>query len=232
MRSLRFFLHHTLHRSLKPSLVLSAIVSAIVSATVFAAMLSISLPAAAEKADRAKPMNAEADALRYDDVRQQSIFTGNVIITKGTMTIRADRVEVRQDREGYQFGTASSTGGKRAYFRQKREGSKDGGEEWIEGEAEVLSYDGKADAVTFTRNAVMRRLRGNTMVDETRGAVITYDNTTDVFSVAGGTTASGSPGRVTAVIGPRSDSPANPAASAPTPSTGSRTTQTIGGERR
>jgi lipopolysaccharide export system protein LptA len=90
--------------------------------------------AVAEKADRGKPMNAEADSLRYDDVKQTSVFTGNVVITKGTMVIRADRVEVRQDNEGYQFGTATSSGGKRAFFRQKR----DSGDEWIEGEADVI----------------------------------------------------------------------------------------------
>jgi lipopolysaccharide export system protein LptA len=198
-----------------------------------AVLAAVSSPEAwAEKADRNKPMNAEADALRYDDVKQQSVFTGNVVITKGTMTIRADRVEVRQDREGFQFGTATSTGAKRAFFRQKREGGLD---EWIEGEAEVLSYDGKADTVTFTRNAVMRRLRGNTMVDETQGAVITYDNTTDVFNVSGGTNAAGAPsGRVRAVIGPRTESgqPATSPTPTPAPSTPARPTATVGGERK
>jgi lipopolysaccharide export system protein LptA len=145
----------------------------------------LSSPVQAEKADRTKPMNAEADSLRYDDVKQTSVFTGNVVITKGTMVIRADRVEVRQDNEGFQFGTATGTGGKRAFFRQKR----DAGDEWIEGEAEQIIYDGKADSVTFSRNANLRRLRGATLTDETQGALITYDNTSDVFSVSGGSTA-------------------------------------------
>ena len=48
-----------------------------------ALLLALSLafavaPATAEKADRAKPMNVEADALRYDDVRQTSVFTGRI----------------------------------------------------------------------------------------------------------------------------------------------------------
>ncbi|MGH8829851.1 MAG: LptA/OstA family protein, partial [Polaromonas sp.] len=60
------------------------------------------LPAAAEKADRDKPMNAEADALRYDDLKQTSVFTGNVVITKGTTIVRGERVDVVQDPEGYQ----------------------------------------------------------------------------------------------------------------------------------
>jgi lipopolysaccharide export system protein LptA len=183
----------------------------------------------AEKADRGKPMNAEADSLRYDDAKQTSVFTGNVVITKGTMIIRGDRVEVRQDNEGFQYGTASATGGKRAFFRQKR----DAGDEWIEGEAESIVYDGKADTVSFRGNANLRRLRGATLADETQGALITYDNTSDVFNVSGGASSSaGNPsGRVRAVLTPRTaaSAPATPAAPA---GATLRPSTTIGGEKK
>jgi lipopolysaccharide export system protein LptA len=181
-------------------------------------------PAFAEKADRSKPMNAEADSLRYDEVKQTSVFTGNVVITKGTLVIRADRVEVRQDREGFQFGTAISTGGKRAFFRQKR----DTGDEWIEGEAESIAYDGKSDTVSFSRNAVLRRMRGALVSDEAQGALITYDNSSDVFNVSGGAPSAGNPsGRVRAVIGPRADAGAPAAGGASLrPSTG------LGGDKK
>jgi lipopolysaccharide export system protein LptA len=190
-------------------------------------------PAYAEKADRTKPMNAEADSLRYDDVKQTSVFTGNVVITKGTMVIRADRVEVRQDNEGFQFGTATSTGGKRAFFRQKR----DAGDEWIEGEGEVIVYDGKADTATFSRNANLRRLRGATLTDETQGALITYDNSSDVFNVSGGSTVAGAPagsgGRVRAVLSPRTTASAPAASSSPaTPAAPLKPSTSLGGEKK
>ena len=76
--------------------------------------------ALAEKADRNKPMNVEADALRYDDVNQTSVFTGKVVVSKGSILIRGAKVDVRQDPEGYQFGTITAEPGKLAYFRQKR----------------------------------------------------------------------------------------------------------------
>ena len=49
--------------------------------TAVAVIALIAQPVAAEKADRDKPMNAEADALRYDDLKQRSVFTGNVVIS-------------------------------------------------------------------------------------------------------------------------------------------------------
>ena len=105
-------------------------------------------PGQAEKADRDKPMNVEADALRYDDLKQTSVFTGNVVVlTKGTIVIRGARIDVRQDPEGYQYGVVTAEPGKLAFFRQKREGV----DECIEGEAEVIEYDGKADHVKFIR---------------------------------------------------------------------------------
>mgnify|MGYP000411437505 CR=1 FL=1 len=45
--------------------------------------------ALAEKADRNKPMNIEADALRYDDLKQVSVFTGRAVLTKGTLGVLA-----------------------------------------------------------------------------------------------------------------------------------------------
>ena len=83
----------------------------------------------AEKADSAKPMNIEADALRHDDLKQISVFTGNVVVTKGTIILRGAQLEVRQDAQGYQFGVMTAEPGKRAFFRQKRDtapGAPDG----------------------------------------------------------------------------------------------------------
>jgi lipopolysaccharide export system protein LptA len=184
-----------------------------------AALLLAAAPAGAEKADRTKPMNVEADALRYDDLKQTSVFTGKVVLTKGTIVIRGARVDVRQDAEGFQFGVVTAEPGKLAFFRQKREGV----DEYIEGEGETIEYDGKADRVKFIKRAEMRRYRGATLNDEVVGSLITYDNTTDVFSVDGGPpgTAGGplAGGRVRAVLAPRSNASAAAAAPAATPAT-------------
>ena len=59
--------------------------------------------------------------MRYDDLKQTSVFTGNVVVTKGTIIIRGARIDVRQDPEGYQYGVVTAAPGKLAYFKQKRE---------------------------------------------------------------------------------------------------------------
>jgi lipopolysaccharide export system protein LptA len=182
-------------------------------ATAVLLSLALILPAGvatAEKADKNKPMNIEADALRYDDVNQTSVFTGRVVLTKGTIVIRGARVDVRQDPEGYQFGVVTAEAGKRAFFRQKREGV----DEFIEGEGESIEYDGKADRVKFVKRAELRRYRGATVSDEMVGSLITYDNSTDVFTVDGGPTSPAAGGRVRAVISPRPEASA-PAAPVP-----------------
>ena len=66
-------------------------------------------------------MNIEADSLRYDDVRQISVFTGRVVVTKGSIVLRGAQIEVRQDPEGFQYGVVTSGADARAFFRQKRD---------------------------------------------------------------------------------------------------------------
>ena len=190
------------------------------------------LPAGAEKADRNKPMNVESDTLRYDDLQQTSVFTGKVVVTKGSIVIRGAKLTVRQDPEGYQFGVVTAEPGKQAFFRQKR----DGVDEYIEGEPETIEYDGRADKVKFIGRAEMRRLQGAVMADETSGAVITYDNSNDQFTVDGGgssATPSNPGGRVRATLAPRGAASA-PAAAAPGASAPARLrpATTLGQEKR
>lgn len=172
--------------------------------------LGLAGPAQAERADRSKPINLESDRMRVDDAQKISVFEGKVVMTQGTLTIRADKVTVRQDQEGHQYGSAS---GNPASFRQKR----DGANEYIEGEADRIEYNGKLDKVEFFNHARLKR----EPADEVRGNYISYDSRTEYFTVTGGAgpAASGSPaGRVHAVIQPRNtaeDTEKAPAPGAP-----------------
>ena len=161
----------------------------------------------AEKADRFKPLNVEADLPgKIDLLNQYVVFNGNVVVTKGTMTIRASRIEVRESPDGYHTAVAFGSPSQHATFRQKR----DAPDEYIAGDAERLEYDGKSDVIRFVNNASVRRLRGSETSDEISGNLVTYDSGTEVFNVTGGApaTASNPGGRVRAVLTPKEGSAA------------------------
>ncbi len=183
------------------------------AAAVIAAVCAVT-PVQAEKADRSKPMTIEADQPGSVDLqRQVVIFNGNVVITQGTMVLRADRVELRERPDGYREAKAVGTADKPASFRQKR----DGVDETIEGEAERIEFDARSDTLRLSGNAAVRRLRAGVLADEITGSLITWDNTNELFRVTGGAVTPDNPsGRVRAVLAPRDEGAASaPAAAAP-----------------
>ena len=163
--------------------------------------LTWALSAHAEKADRDKPINLEADTMDVNDATKVSVYQGNVRLTQGTMVLLADKLVVKQDSEGFSSGTAY---GNPASFRQKREGV----DEYIEGWGQRIEYDGKHDKVELFVNARVKRGQ-----DEVRGSYISYDGKTEFFQVKGGkeaVTEANPKGRVRAVIQPKSKTPPAP----------------------
>jgi lipopolysaccharide export system protein LptA len=169
-----------------------------------AAAVGLSQGAHAERADRDKPVNIESDRMTADDTKKVATFEGSVILTQGTLTIRAERIVVRQDEAGFQYGVAY---GNPARFRQKRDGT----DEFVQGEALRLEYDGRAERVEFFDEARLRRDGG----DDVRGNYISYDSKTEYFTVNSGrqTAKSGRDSRVRAIIMPKKSEkePAKPA---------------------
>ena len=158
-------------------------------------------PVQAEKADRSKSMVVEADRDGVLDLqRQVLVYSGNVVISQGTMILRAERVEMRTMPDGYRAASALGTAAKPASWRQRR----DGVDETVEGSADRIEFDGRADTLRFLGNGAVRRLRSGTVADEITGASILWDNTSEVFKVEGGAATPSNPtGRVRAVLSPR-----------------------------
>jgi len=156
--------------------------------------LFVGFPAAAEKADREKPTQVEANRMSADDTRRMNIFEGNVVLTKGTIAVRAERIVVRQDPEGYQLTSAT---GSPVRFKQKqdpKEGEKEG--RWMDGEALRVEIDDRKQTIELFDNA-----RVNRGGDEVAGNYIFVDQRSDFFSVTPGKSAP--QGRVKAVIQPK-----------------------------
>lgn len=166
--------------------------------------------AIAEKADRGKPVNLEADKVTVDDRNKVHVYEGNVILTQGTLIIRAAKVVVTQDLEGYQRGVAYAPPGGLAKFRQKREGRDD----YVDGEGERIEQDARTEVTQFYNRAWVRSGQ-----DEVRGEYIQYNGLTENYLVTNGPNATVVPGqqgggRVRAVIMPKNGTPP-PASEAP-----------------
>lgn len=174
------------------------------------AVLCTSSIARAEKADTAKPSVIESNQMTYDDVKQVNTFIGSVVLTRGTLLMKAEKVVVTTDPAGYQFATLYAGGGKLATFRQKRDGGPD---LWIEGEAERIEYDGKTEITKLFARAKMQRLNGSQITDAVKGEFISYDSRAEYYTVnntVSGDSKAGA-GRITAIIQP----PTVPATAAP-----------------
>ncbi len=171
-------------------------------------MLSMAaLSASAEKADSAKPTVINSDSLDVDDVSQTSILTGNVVVTKGTLLLKADKAVIKQTPDDYTLVTLTSAGGKSATFRQKRDA---GPELWVEGEAQRIEYDERTEVVKLFSNAKMRELEGAKPTRTVESEYITYDGRKEQFATrndVSGESRAGK-GRATMIIAPRKPTPA------------------------
>ena len=158
--------------------------------------LMIACPAVAEKADRNKPMQLEANRMSLDDAKKVQVLEGDVVITKGSMVLKAERVIITEDRYGFQKGTAFSGKKGLAYFRQKREGK----DEYVEGEAERIEYDTNTEVAELFHRAWVKSGE-----DQVKGDYIWYDAVNEKYLVTAGETRTptGAAPRVRAVIQPK-----------------------------
>lgn len=181
-------------------------------------------PARAERADKEKATHIEANRMSSDDARRMSIFEGDVVLTKGTVLVRADRIVVRQDADGFQFTTAT---GKPVRFRQKGDPKGDKEGVWTEGEALRVELDDRNEKVELFERARVTRDR-----DEVRGEYIFLDQRTEYFSVsssreaareaAKGSAPAQESSRVRTVIQPKVKPEAAPEPAKPAPAPGPR----------
>lgn len=171
------------------------------------AFLCATAPVLAEKADREKPLQVEAQRMSIDDGKKIQILEGDVVLTKGTMILRAERVVVTEDQYGFQKSTAFAGKGGLARFRQKREGKED----YIDGEAERIEYNTGSEIAELFHRAW---IKGGE--DQVKGDYIWYDAISEKYLATAGDTRDpkGPSARVRAIIQPKNkgQQPEEPAA--------------------
>lgn len=141
------------------------------------ALLGVALcgaPAAqAEKADREKNIEFQGDTGGGNAETKTGELVGHVIITQGTMSIQADRVTFKQNADNSLSATAY---GNPVRFREKRDGADD----YYEGYAQRIVYDGEKRFVELFDNALLKKAG-----DEIRSNYISYSAATENFSAEG-----------------------------------------------
>lgn len=176
------------------------------TALAVAALLACAPPAAAQRDDKSQPVNFSSDTGEVNYQTKLGNLAGNVVITQGTMTIRADRITFRQNADNSISATAY---GNPITFRQKRDGT----DEYFEGFAQRAEYDGEKEVLELFDRALLKRGQ-----DEIRSNYISYNTRSEQFRAEGRPDAAGTPpnagpgARVRGVFQPRAEGKDAPAA--------------------
>jgi lipopolysaccharide export system protein LptA len=160
------------------------------------------LVAHAEKTDREKPINYSADVGDVNYQTKVGTLSGSVIVTQGTLVIHADKIVMKQNPDNTLSATAY---GNPVTFRQKR----DGVDEYYDGFAQRVEYDGAKEFLQLFDRALLRRGQ-----DEIRSNYISYNVATELFKAEGRPESvplpndTGPGSRVRGVFQPKSDAAA------------------------
>lgn len=181
-----------------PQPLLRACVAFALPVALFAALLPARL-AHGQSDDKKQPINYSANTGDVNYQTKVGNLAGNVIITQGTLTIRADKIVFRQNADGSISATAT---GNPITFRQKRDGT----EEYFEGYAQRAEYDGEKELLELFDRALLKRGQ-----DEIRSNYISYNTRTEQFRAEGRPDAASAPpdsgpgARVRGVLQPKGD---------------------------
>lgn len=141
-----------------------------------------------------------SDTLNYDDIKKQSVFTGNVVMTRGLLTLHSDGLEMHEDAAGNQFGTATANKGKIVTIRQERPETF----EVIVGTGQRAEYDSTNSTFDLIGQAIVTRYICDKPFDTIRGDRVRYNDKTGTYQAFGGPNSSAPGGRVRSVAEPRS----------------------------
>lgn len=126
--------------------------------------------------DREQPVRIQADSAQMDDKNKVATYTGDVIITQGSMMIKGNVVTVTLNQAG-DIDTATSVGNL-AYFEQQQDAAKP---DKMQGYAKQIQYQAGKDLIVLTDQAKVINA-GNT----TEGEKIVYNSKTQVATAGRG----------------------------------------------
>lgn len=172
--------------------------------SLLAVLLAFTLSSTAVTAQTAEP-EAEpdtlilSDTLHYDDIKRESVFVGNVIMTRGLLVLHSDRLTMREDDQGFQYGTATVTTTDRVRIRQEKPEKF----ELIKAEGLRAEYNSKTDELIMIGQAIITRYICGKPFDSVRGDRVVYHQDTETYEAFGGTQSAAENKRVRSIMRPR-----------------------------
>lgn len=166
----------------------------------FALLLSASpLQAQTAEAEPEPDTLILSDTLHYDDVKRESVFEGNVIMTRGLLVLHSDHLTMREDEEGFQYGTATVSTTDRVRVRQEKPEKH----EVIKAEGLRAEYNSKTDELIMIGKAIITRYVCGQAIDNIRGDRVIYHQDTETYEAFGGAQSAADNQRVRSVARPR-----------------------------
>lgn len=144
------------------------------------------------KSDESQPIQIVADKATADQINKVTVFTGNVVVTRGSIIVHSNTAEASEDKSGYKIIHLVGTP---VTFEQLN----DDGEK-TEGQCNDFEYNTKNSLAILTGRARVKK--GDNMVI---GDKLTYNTQTQIYSAtsnnANGVSNTKS-GRVTVILQP------------------------------
>ena len=159
--------------------------------------------AIALESDKKQPTTIDANQMSYSEKSQVNVFSGNVLLTRGSLSIRGDKLTLTENKDGSQFAKIEGTP---ARFKQQRDSDKKGEVLLIDGMANLIEFDGDKSVVTLSGNASLQKSSNGQLTESISGNKIIYQQNTESLNVVGNE-AGGQKTRVQAVIKPRAVQP-------------------------
>lgn len=146
--------------------------------------------AGAKTSDRSQDMTIESDGQNGDlNDNGTNVWTGNVLLKQGTLSINASRAELRQRNGDPSYAVLT---GKQVKLRQQLDDGT-----WMDATADRMEYDLSGEVITFIGNYCVKSPKGSNC-----GQKMVYNTKTS------GIQAGGDGSRVRSVIKPKSAQPA------------------------
>ncbi|GGU70753.1 lipopolysaccharide export system protein LptA [Pseudomonas laurentiana] len=143
--------------------------------------------------DRDQPIRIQADNAQLDDKKGIATYTGDVIITQGSMMIKGNTVTITRSAAG-DIDVVTSVGNL-AYFEQQQSAAK---ADKMQGYAVQIQYQALKDLVVLTDRAKVIN-EGNT----TEGEKIVYNTKSQVATAGRGSNITAPRPRIDMVIQPK-----------------------------